>query len=123
MQHTTKPKSSAQERAEGGRSPRREFERRLDPAAWSCRREGHPWVAEGPAGNRFEFRPAPNGEDVEVTSASGGRYELCADDDGHRHCNCPAALKNPGVPCKHLVAWKAVRTAGRMAKELGEVRG
>lgn len=96
---------------------RREFERRLDPSCWSCRKEdAGTWLASGPAGNLFRFRPAPNGEDVEVTSASGGRYLLAACEDGIRRCSCPSALKS-GDGCKHRVAFEAVKMAAAMAKE------
>lgn len=91
---------------------------RLDPAAYRCLKGEHAWTAEGPGGNTFTFRAAPNGEDVEVTSHTGGRYLLAALEDGTRACNCPASLK--GGPDKHLAAYQAVRMAAAMGREAGQ---
>ncbi len=89
---------------------------RLDPSCYRCTKGVHAWTAEGPGGNVFTFRAAPNGEDVEVTSHTGGRYLLAALEDGTRCCNCPQGLS--GLPDKHLVAYSAVRMAAAMGGAL-----
>jgi hypothetical protein len=96
---------------------REEWSRRFDPAAWRCRREGNVWFAEGPCGSLMAFRKDEDGATVLCLSSSGSEYRLAADEEGRRSCDCPHA--RAGNSCKHLAAWRGVKQAAAMARELG----
>jgi hypothetical protein len=84
-----------------------EWAARLDADAYSCRRDGQTWIAQGPAGQRFEFTKT-EADDVLVMSASGGIYLIAPSElTGELVCDCPAHKK--AGTCKHLSAFEAVR--------------
>jgi hypothetical protein len=93
-----------------------EWGKRLDPAAWTCRREGDAWIADcAPAGKRLEFYRGVIAGDVVVKSHSGAIYQILAE-NGVQVCTCPAHAK--AGTCYHLIAPKAVCTAARMERQL-----
>jgi len=117
---TARTNAAARQAKEAAR--REEWAKRLDAASYSCHREADVWIAEGPAGQRFEFRRgiqwAPGHYTVHVESHTGGRYEISVDHD-LCHCDCPAAMSgNAGGGCKHLCGWAAIKQAHLMAKQL-----
>jgi hypothetical protein len=84
-----------------------EWAARLDADAYTCRREGATWIAEGPAGQRFEFSKT-SADDVLVMSASGGLYLIGPSElTGELVCDCPAH-RSAGTG-KHLAAFRAVQ--------------
>jgi hypothetical protein len=88
---------------------------RLDPAAYTCRREGTSWIAEGPAGQSFDYSKTEH-DDVLCISHTGGIYLLMVGDDGELTCDCPASRRG-AAPCKHLVGFDAVRAAHKEMRE------
>jgi hypothetical protein len=103
---------------------RRQFEKRLDPACYRCRKEGSTWFAQGPT-NIFQFRleMPGNGGTVLCCSDSGMVYRLTHDKTDNTYgCSCPAAQKNMENPggCKHTTALTACIQAARMGRELAK---
>jgi hypothetical protein len=91
-----------------------EWASRLDADAYDCHRDGSTWIAEGPAGQRFEFSKT-SADDVLVMSQSGGLYLIGPSElTGELVCDCPAH-KSAGT-CKHLVAFEAVKCTHRAVK-------
>lgn len=96
-----------------------EWSARLDPEAYTCRREGDAWIAEGPAGQVFTFRLVERfstGHAAIAVTGMTGEYSLHVHDPGAMCvCNCPAfaAQKLGEAGCKHAVAWKAVKATAK----------
>jgi hypothetical protein len=114
---TKREKKAATQQRQADR--REEWAKRLDPAAYTCSREGKVWIAEGPAGQTFHFRRLEGAPaDVLCLSQSGAEYHLAHIAEMNTwECSCPTTPEQMGpCGCKHLSGWVAVRMAHAMAK-------